>query len=79
MEEQPLCAKEIAPLIGVSARTAQRLMASGEIESFRPGAGWLLRAWPKSVDLYLERVRNQPFRKRSRASSEKLPDAGSTS
>jgi hypothetical protein len=59
-----LCPKEIAPLIGgVSARTAQRLMASGAIKSFRPGPGkWLLRAWPKAVEKYLEEIREAPFR-----------------
>ena len=37
IEKRYLCAKEVAKLMGVSVRTAQRLMASGDLKSFSVG------------------------------------------
>jgi excisionase family DNA binding protein len=53
-KEPPLCAKEVAALLGTSPRTAQRLMCSGAIASFRVGPGnWLIRTTAKAVDAYI--------------------------
>jgi excisionase family DNA binding protein len=49
-----LCPKEVAALLGVSIRTAQRLMASGEIAGGRAGRK-LLRSSPLAVRQYMER------------------------
>lgn len=48
-----LCPKEVAAILGVSPRSASRLMASGHIESFRVGTGekgW--RTTRRQVDEY---------------------------
>jgi excisionase family DNA binding protein len=48
-----LCPKEVARTLGVSERTAARLMASGEIASFRVGKLW--RCQLADVERYVER------------------------
>lgn len=49
-----LCPKEVAAVLGVSPRQAQRLMSAGEIESFRVGVK-LWRASPAALDAYVAR------------------------
>ena len=46
-----LCPKEVASLLGVSERQALRLMAAGEIESFRAGRK-LWRTTNEMVEAY---------------------------
>ncbi len=43
---KPLCAKEIAQLLGVSVRTAQRLLITRQIRAFRVGP----KLWRTSQD-----------------------------
>jgi excisionase family DNA binding protein len=45
-----LCAKEVATVLGVSERTALRLMRSGEVEAFRVGKLW--RTTPDKIEAY---------------------------
>jgi hypothetical protein len=47
-----LCPKEIAGMLGVSVRSAQRLMASGDIESFKCGPR-LWRTTQEQLSLYV--------------------------
>jgi hypothetical protein len=49
-----LCAKEVGAILGVSERSALRLMSSGQIESFRCG-GKLWRTTTAKVKDYQER------------------------
>ena len=51
---QMLGPKEVAPVLGVSARTVQRLMSDGEIEAARIGRK-IWRTTPEQVQEYITR------------------------
>ncbi len=57
-----LCAKDVAVLLGVSERTAARLMSAGEIEAFRIRRLW--RTTRDRVEAYklagFDRYRRSP-------------------
>jgi predicted site-specific integrase-resolvase len=53
---QPLCPKDVATRLAISERSARRLMARGDIPSFRAGAK-LLRTDAGEVQRYLDRQR----------------------
>lgn len=53
-----LCAKEVACELGVSERTAQRMLQAGEIRGFRVGAK-LWRVRKVDLDLYVFRRINE--------------------
>ena len=48
-----LCAKEVGLSLGVSTRTAQRLLNTGEIAAFRVGK--LLRTTEAEIGIYVAR------------------------
>jgi excisionase family DNA binding protein len=56
---KPLCPKEIAQLLGISVRTAQRLLKTGEIRAFRAGPK-LLRTTQAELDRYVALRWNRP-------------------
>lgn len=56
---KPLCPKEIAQQLGISVRTAQRLLKSGELRAFRAGPK-LLRTTQTELDHYIEERWNRP-------------------
>jgi excisionase family DNA binding protein len=56
---KPLCPKEIAQLLGVSVRTAQRLLKTGELRAFRAGPK-LLRTNQAELDRYIALRWNRP-------------------
>lgn len=49
--EKCLCAKEVATVLGISERSATRLMASGELEAFKV-RGKLWRTTPSKLREY---------------------------
>jgi excisionase family DNA binding protein len=50
-----LSPKEVGQSLGVATRTAQRLMADGQIRSLRVGSGKLWRCRPADVEEYISR------------------------
>lgn len=51
--ETLLCSKEVGKILGLSSRSAWRLMASGKIQSCRVGEGnRVLRTTPNKVAAY---------------------------
>lgn len=48
-----LSPKEVGQSLGVATRTAQRLMADGQIRCLTVGKGKLLRCRPTAVDEYI--------------------------
>lgn len=64
-----LCAKEIAARLGISARSAVRLMKSGDIKSFRAGR----KPW-RTTELHLESyVQSALLRETERLAEERCP------